>query len=73
MRYIRKLKGEIDTAEEFLAKAKFQVVQYGDQDWNALVKIEKEIAGIDVIRGKVSQAEEILRRVATIEETLLAS
>ena len=69
----RKLKGEIDSAEEFLAKAKFQVVQYGDQDWNALVKIEKEIAGIDVIRGKVSQAEEILRRVATIEETLLAS
>ncbi len=69
----RKLKGDIDLAEEFLAKAKFQVVQFGEKDWNAVVKIEKEIAGIDLIRGKVSQAEEIFRRVATIEETLLAS
>jgi hypothetical protein len=48
-------------------------VQYGDQDWHALVKIEKEIAGIDVIRGKVNQAEEAFRRISTIEETLLAS
>jgi tetratricopeptide (TPR) repeat protein len=69
----RKIKGDLDSAEEFLAKAKHQAIQSGDQDWNVLVKIEKEIAGIDVIRGKVSQAEEALRRVATIEETLLAS
>jgi tetratricopeptide (TPR) repeat protein len=69
----RKIKGDLDSAEEFLAKAKHQAVQSGDQDWNLLIKIEKEIAGIDVIRGKVSQAEEALRRVATIEETLLAS
>jgi tetratricopeptide (TPR) repeat protein len=69
----RKIKGDLDSAEEFLAKAKHQAIQSGDQDWNVLVKIEKEIAGIDVIRGKVSQAEEVLRRVATIEETLLAS
>jgi hypothetical protein len=48
-------------------------VQYGDHDWNLLIRIEKEAAGIDVIRGKVSQAEEKLRRVSTIEETLLAS
>ena len=69
----RKIKGDLDAAEEYLAKARFQVVQYTDHDWKALIKIEKEIAGIDVIRGKVSQAEEILRRVSTIEETLLAS
>ena len=71
--FARKLKGEIESAEEYLAKAKYQVVQFGDPEWDALVKIEKEIAGIDVLRGRVSQAEEILRRVATIEETLLAS
>lgn len=64
----RKIKGDFDSAEEFLAKAKFQVVQYRDLDWSALIKIEKEIAGMDVIRGKVSQAEETLRRIATIEE-----
>ena len=69
----RKIKGDLDAAEEFLAKAKFQAVQLGDQDWHALVKIEKEIAGIDVIRGKVNQAEEAFRRISTIEETLLAS
>ncbi len=69
----RKIKGDLDSAEEFLAKAKFQAIQSGDQDWNLLVRIEKEIAGIDVIRGKVSQAEEALRRVSTIEEILLAS
>jgi hypothetical protein len=69
----RKIKGDLDSAEEFLAKAKFQAIQLGDQDWHALVKIEKEIAGIDVIRGKVNQAEEAFRRISTIEETLLAS
>ena len=69
----RKIKGDLDSAEEFLAKAKSQAVQYGDHDWNLLVRVEKEAAGIDVIRGKVSQAEEKLRRVSTIEETLLAS
>jgi hypothetical protein len=69
----RKIKGDLDSAEEFLAKARSQAVQYGDHDWNLLIRIEKEAAGIDVIRGKVSQAEEKLRRVSTIEETLLAS
>jgi tetratricopeptide (TPR) repeat protein len=69
----RRLKGEIDSAADFLAKAKYQVVHFGEQDWKALVKIEKEIAGIDFIKGNATQAEESLRRIATIEETLIAS
>ena len=69
----RKLKGEVDSADDFLAKAKYQVVHFGEQDWSALVKIEKEIAEIKILRGQVSEAEEILRRISTIEETLLAS
>ena len=69
----RRLKGEIESAEDFLAKAKYQVLHFGEQDWNALVKIEKEIAGIELIKGNTTQAEEALRRIATIEETLIAS
>ena len=69
----RRLKGEIESAEDFLAKAKYQVLHFGEQDWNALVKIEKEIAGIDFIKGNSTQGEEALRRIATIEETLIAS
>lgn len=68
-----KLKEDFDAAETFLAKAKYEVVQYERKDWDALVRIEKELAGLEMIRGHVSQAYETLRRVATIEETLLAS
>jgi len=66
----RKIRGEIDSAEEYLSRARSQVVQDGGQDWNILVKIEKEIAGIDIIRGRVARAMETLRRISTIEETL---
>ena len=68
----QKLTGDLDSAEESLAKAKAQAILY-NIDWNFVVKIEKEIAGIEVIRGRVSTANEIFRRISTIEETLLAS
>jgi hypothetical protein len=66
----KRLKGEIDAADDFLEKAKAQAILF-NIDWNYVVKIEKEIAGLEVIRGHVSAANEIFRRVATIEETLL--
>ena len=68
----KKIKGEIDAADDLLEKAKAQAILF-NIDWNYVVKIEKEIAEIEVIRGHVSAANEIFRRVATIEETLLAS
>ena len=68
----QKLTGDLDSAEDSLAKAKAQAILY-NIDWNFVVKIEKEIAGIEVIRGRVSTANEIFRRISTIEETLLAS
>lgn len=68
----QKLTGDLDSAEDSLAKAKAQAILY-NIDWNFVVKIEKEIAGIEVIRGRVSAANEIFRRISTIEETLLAS
>ena len=68
----KKIKGEIDAADDLLEKAKAQAILF-NIDWSYVVKIEKEIAEIEVIRGHVSAANEIFRRVATIEETLLAS
>jgi tetratricopeptide (TPR) repeat protein len=68
----QKLTGDLDSAEDSLTKAKAQAILY-NIDWNFVVKIEKELAGIEVIRGHVSAANEIFRRVSTIEETLLAS
>lgn len=68
----QKIKGEIDLAEDSLQKAKAQAIVY-NIDWNFVVKIEKEIAGVEIIRGRVSAANEIFRRISTIEETLMAS
>lgn len=68
----QKIRGDIELADDSLQKAKAQAILY-NIDWNFVVKIEKEIAGIEIIRGRVSAANEIFRRISTIEETLLAS
>lgn len=68
----RKIVGDLEGADELLARAKAQAILY-NIDWNYVVKIEKEIAGLEIIRGHVSAANEIFRRISTIEETLLAS
>lgn len=68
----RKIKSDIEGADEYLSRAKTQAIVY-NIDWNYIVKIEKEIAGLEIIRGHVSAANEIFRRISTIEETLLAS
>jgi tetratricopeptide (TPR) repeat protein len=66
----QKIKGDFDSAEKFLNKARTKVAKHGAEDWKAVIAIEKEIAGLYVIKGRVSQANEILRRVATIEESM---
>lgn len=68
----KKIAGDIEGADELLSRAKGQAILY-NIDWNYVVKIEKEIAGLEIIRGRVSAANEIFRRISTIEETLLAS
>jgi hypothetical protein len=39
-------------------------------DWELAIDLEKEIANILVIKGRVEEADEIRRRIATIEETM---
>lgn len=46
---------------------------WGETGFQAIVKIEKELAGLKKVRGDVKDSEEILRCLGTIEETLLAS
>ena len=65
--------GDIDGAYAQVVKAKELALFWGETDFHAIVKIEKELAGLEKARGDAKAAEEILRRVGTIEETLLAS
>jgi hypothetical protein len=41
-----------------------------DTDWDLAIELENEIANILVIKGRVSEANEIKRRIATIEDTM---
>ena len=41
-----------------------------DTDWDLAIDLEREIANILVIKGRVAEANEIKRRIATIEDTM---
>jgi tetratricopeptide (TPR) repeat protein len=64
------LLGEFDEAEDHLRQALSMNVHARDTDWELAIEIEKEIANILVIKGRVAEANEIKRRIATIEETM---
>jgi tetratricopeptide (TPR) repeat protein len=64
------LLGEFDEAEDHLRQALSMKVNARDTDWDLAIELEKEIANILVIKGRVAEADEIKRRIATIEETM---
>ena len=64
------LLGEIDEGEDQLRQALNMNVKACDTDWELAIELEKEIANILVIKGRVAEANEIKRRIATIEETM---
>jgi tetratricopeptide (TPR) repeat protein len=64
------LLGEFDEAEDHLRQALSMNVHARDTDWELAIELEKEIANILVIKGRVAEANEIKRRIATIEETM---
>ena len=64
------LLGELDEAEDHLRQALSTNVHSGNTDWELAIELEKEIANILVIKGRVAEANEIKRRIATIEETM---
>ena len=62
--------GEINEGEDNLRQALGTNVNAGNTDWELAIELEKEIANILVIKGRVGEANEIKRRIATIEETM---
>jgi tetratricopeptide (TPR) repeat protein len=62
--------GDIDDGEDNLRQALGANAHARETDWEIAIELEKEIANILVIKGRVAEANEIKRRIATIEETM---
>jgi hypothetical protein len=39
-------------------------------NWRAIIKLERQVASILVIKGRVSEAQEIERRIASLAEVV---
>jgi tetratricopeptide (TPR) repeat protein len=65
-----RLQGEFEMAEHLLDVSRDLALKYGYDEWKMLVEIDKELAGIYIIKGRVAAANEILRRIETVEEIL---
>ncbi|CAB4827006.1 unannotated protein [freshwater metagenome] len=62
--------GETDEAEEELRQALSMNANACHTDWDLAIDIEKEIAKLLVSKGRVAEADEILRRIANLEEIM---
>lgn len=63
-----RLLGQDDEAIELFEEAKGLALAMGYQEWEFLIKIEKEMAEMFLVRGRVSEANEIFRRIKSVEE-----
>ena len=64
--------GEFDEAILLLKKSLSMNVHSKNPDWKLTIDIEKEIANVLVIKGKVAEADQIIRRITTLQETICA-
>jgi tetratricopeptide (TPR) repeat protein len=62
--------GELDEAEEELREALSMNASSNDVDWDLAVEVELEIAKILITKGRVSEADEITRRLANLRDIL---
>jgi hypothetical protein len=62
--------GELDEAEEELREALSMNANSSDVDWDLAVEVELEIAKILITKGRVSEADEITRRLANLRDIL---
>lgn len=65
-----RLNGDIDEALVWCDEAKSLALGRGYQEWEFLIKVDKEIAEMLIIKGRVEEATEILRRIKTVEEII---
>ena len=64
------LLGELDEAEEELREALSMNASSNDVDWDLAVEVELEIVKILITKGRVSEADEITRRLVNLKEIL---
>jgi len=62
--------GELDVAEEELREALSMNASSSDVDWDLAVEVELEIVKILITKGRVSEAEEITRRLENLKEII---
>ena len=62
--------GELDVAEDELREALSMNADSCDVDWDLAVDVELEIAKILITKGRVSEADEIIRRLANLKDIL---
>ena len=64
------LLAELDEAENLLRDSLGMNSRTANPDWDLTIELEKEIANILTIKGRVTEADEIRRRIKTLEETI---
>ena len=62
--------GELDEAEEELRQALSMNASSNDVDWDLALEVEQEIVKILITKGRVSEADEITRRLANLKDIL---
>ena len=62
--------GELDEAEDELREALSMNASSNDVDWDLALEVEQEIVKILVTKGRVSEADEITRRLGNLKEVL---
>jgi len=62
--------GELDEAEDELRQALSMNASSNDVDWDLAVEVELEIVKILITKGRVTEADEITRRLANLRDIL---
>jgi tetratricopeptide (TPR) repeat protein len=62
--------GELEEAEEELRQALSMNASSNDVDWDLALEVEQEIVKILITKGRVSEADEITRRLANLKDIL---
>ena len=70
MALAKKVLEEYDEALDLFADAKSRMVRVENPNWRAIIKLERQVASILVIKGRVSEAQEIERRIASMAEVV---